>query len=300
MSCRSTRRLVADPFGGELVPRRRDHRSLGPWAIDMLNATASMAVAFRRLADRGFRPRGTLIYFGVADEEAGGSGAPSTCSTATGTPSAPTSCSPSSAAGRRWVRRAPADHRQRGREGPGLDASARRRHTRATARCRTAATMPSSPPPRSFVGLRAIAPAAPRRPLAGAVGSLDIPADLAQCSTRSAKRGRGDRLTRCRPRPGRPRLHTHDDLAERRPRRAEDEHDPRCRRPRGRHPHHSRRHDRHRPRRYVAEALGELAARLEISVLQHSESTLAPTTSCGTSSAGGSRWRTRAPRSSPG
>ena len=31
-----------------------------------------MAVAFRRLADEGFRPRGTLIYLGVADEEAGG------------------------------------------------------------------------------------------------------------------------------------------------------------------------------------------------------------------------------------
>ena len=46
----------------------------GRGAIDMLNATASMAVAFRRLATEGFRPRGTLIYFGVADEEAGGSG----------------------------------------------------------------------------------------------------------------------------------------------------------------------------------------------------------------------------------
>ena len=41
-------------------------------AIDMLNITASMAVAFRRLATEGFRPKGTLIYFGVADEEAGG------------------------------------------------------------------------------------------------------------------------------------------------------------------------------------------------------------------------------------
>jgi acetylornithine deacetylase/succinyl-diaminopimelate desuccinylase-like protein len=31
-----------------------------------------MAVAFRELANTGFRPKGTLIYFGVADEEAGG------------------------------------------------------------------------------------------------------------------------------------------------------------------------------------------------------------------------------------
>lgn len=37
----------------------------------MLNITASMAVAFRDLARSGFRPSGDLIYFGVADEEAG-------------------------------------------------------------------------------------------------------------------------------------------------------------------------------------------------------------------------------------
>ena len=62
-----------DPFGGELV--RSDDGTTEVWgrgAIDMLNSTAAMAVAFRRLAAEGFRPRGTLIYFGVADEEAGG------------------------------------------------------------------------------------------------------------------------------------------------------------------------------------------------------------------------------------
>jgi acetylornithine deacetylase/succinyl-diaminopimelate desuccinylase-like protein len=31
-----------------------------------------MAVAFRAVARSGWRPRGDLIYFGVADEEAGG------------------------------------------------------------------------------------------------------------------------------------------------------------------------------------------------------------------------------------
>ena len=36
----------------------------------MLNLTASQAVAFRRLADSGFTPEGTLIYLAVADEEA--------------------------------------------------------------------------------------------------------------------------------------------------------------------------------------------------------------------------------------
>ena len=62
-----------DPFGGELI--RADDGSTEVWgrgAIDMLNSTAAMAVAFRRLATEGFRPRGTLLYFGVADEEAGG------------------------------------------------------------------------------------------------------------------------------------------------------------------------------------------------------------------------------------
>jgi len=55
-----------DPFGGELV----DGMVWGRGAIDMLNLTATMAVAFRRLADAGFRPRGTLAYLAVADEEA--------------------------------------------------------------------------------------------------------------------------------------------------------------------------------------------------------------------------------------
>jgi acetylornithine deacetylase/succinyl-diaminopimelate desuccinylase-like protein len=57
-----------DPFGGELV----DGEVWGRGALDMLNLTSSMAVAMRRLADANWRPRGTLIYLGVADEEAGG------------------------------------------------------------------------------------------------------------------------------------------------------------------------------------------------------------------------------------
>jgi acetylornithine deacetylase/succinyl-diaminopimelate desuccinylase-like protein len=58
-----------DPFGGDLV----DDIVWGRGATDMLNLTATMAVAARRLAAAGFRPRGTLIYLAVADEEAGGS-----------------------------------------------------------------------------------------------------------------------------------------------------------------------------------------------------------------------------------
>jgi len=57
-----------DPHGGELV----DGVVWGRGAVDMLNLTSSMAVATRRLARSGWRPRGTLIYLAVADEEAGG------------------------------------------------------------------------------------------------------------------------------------------------------------------------------------------------------------------------------------
>ena len=59
-----------DPFGGELI----DGEVWGRGAVDMLNLTASMAVATKYLARSGWRPRGTLIYLGVADEEAGGDG----------------------------------------------------------------------------------------------------------------------------------------------------------------------------------------------------------------------------------
>jgi acetylornithine deacetylase/succinyl-diaminopimelate desuccinylase-like protein len=60
-----------DPFGGELI----DGEVWGRGAVDMLNLTSSMAVVFRRLAREAaagrFKPTGDLVYFGVADEEAG-------------------------------------------------------------------------------------------------------------------------------------------------------------------------------------------------------------------------------------
>lgn len=55
-----------DPFGGELI----DGEIWGRGAVDMLNLTSAMAVAVRYLADTDFRPRGDLLFFGVADEEA--------------------------------------------------------------------------------------------------------------------------------------------------------------------------------------------------------------------------------------
>jgi acetylornithine deacetylase/succinyl-diaminopimelate desuccinylase-like protein len=57
-----------DPFGGELV----DGEVWGRGALDMLNLTCSMAVAAREIATSGKRPRGTIVFCAVADEEAGG------------------------------------------------------------------------------------------------------------------------------------------------------------------------------------------------------------------------------------
>ncbi len=57
-----------DPFGGELV----NGEVWGRGAVDMLNLTASQAVALKTLARKGWRPRGALVYLACADEEAGG------------------------------------------------------------------------------------------------------------------------------------------------------------------------------------------------------------------------------------
>lgn len=57
-----------DPFGGEKI----GDEIWGRGAVDMLNVTASMAVAFRHIATSSTRYRGDIVYFGVADEEAGG------------------------------------------------------------------------------------------------------------------------------------------------------------------------------------------------------------------------------------
>ncbi len=57
-----------EPFGGEII----EDELWGRGALDMLNLTCSMAVAVRHLAISGARPKGTIIYCAVADEEAGG------------------------------------------------------------------------------------------------------------------------------------------------------------------------------------------------------------------------------------
>src|SRR5260370_6568763 len=61
-----------DPFGGEL----EDGIVWGRGAIDMLNLTATMAVATRRLARGAFRPRATPPSLALAAREAGGAHGP--------------------------------------------------------------------------------------------------------------------------------------------------------------------------------------------------------------------------------
>ena len=56
-----------DPFGGEVI----NNEVCGRGAVDMLNLTASMAVFTRAIARSGTRLKGDLVFFAVADEEAG-------------------------------------------------------------------------------------------------------------------------------------------------------------------------------------------------------------------------------------
>ncbi len=58
-----------DPFGGERI----DGIIWGRGAVDMLDQTAAMAAAFKRLRDRDIpRLPGDVLFFAVADEEAAG------------------------------------------------------------------------------------------------------------------------------------------------------------------------------------------------------------------------------------
>jgi len=61
-----------DPFGGELITTDGVAEVWGRGAVDMLNLTSSMLVAFREIVRSAKRYPGDIIYFAVADEEAGG------------------------------------------------------------------------------------------------------------------------------------------------------------------------------------------------------------------------------------
>lgn len=64
---------INDPFGGELISNADGVDEVwGRGAVDMLNLTSSMLVAFRDIVRSGVRYPGDIVYFAVADEEAGG------------------------------------------------------------------------------------------------------------------------------------------------------------------------------------------------------------------------------------
>ena len=62
-----------DPFAGERITSPDGVDEVwGRGAVDMLNLTSSMAVAFREIVQSGRRYPGDIVYFAVADEEHGG------------------------------------------------------------------------------------------------------------------------------------------------------------------------------------------------------------------------------------
>ena len=240
-----------DPFAGELVTAADGRAEVwGRGAIDMLNITSSMAVAFRRLADEGFRPRGTLIYFGVADEEAGGDwGARYMVEhhwDAVGADYVLTETGGWSQVGHDGVRRIAVSVAEKGislaapagprHAGPRLDALRLRQRPRDRGRGRA-----------SPGGLSA--GTAARRPLAGPRRGDGPARRRARRAHRPGPHRRRDRLARAGAGAHRPRLLAHDGVAERRARRSEDQHHPRRRRHRRRHPHAcpARRAPRSRP-----------------------------------------------------
>ena len=208
----------------------------------MLNLTASMAVAFRQLAREGFRPRGDLIYFAVADEESG------------------------SAHGARWM----ADHEadairadyvltengglhsgpgggalcrgQRGREGRGVATAARAGHARPRI-----GAVSQRQRAREGRGRRAAARGVPPAPRfhelwRERVETLGVDDELAAMLLDPAQI---DAVLAAMPSSGHggapPRVHAHHVLPERDSWPGEDERDPRLHRHRGRHPHAARR-----------------------------------------------------------
>ena len=228
-----------DPFGGELI----DGEVWGRGAIDMLNITSSMAVAFRRLATEGFRPKGTLIYFGVADEEAGGHwGAEYMIDEhwdAVGADYVLTETGGWSAVGRDGVRHVTVNVAEKGLAWRRLRVHGTPGH----------GSMPYGADNALITSAEIIRRLVAYRPQpnlddlwTARVASMDLPDDLRRRADRPGPHRRRAGLAADRVRPGRPRLHAHHDLAQRHPRRPEDEHDPRRHRHRRRHPHRARRH----------------------------------------------------------
>ena len=224
-----------DPFGGELI----DGEVWGRGAIDMLNLTASMAVAFRHLARRGFRPKGTLHLLrrrrrgGRRPLGRGVDARPRTGRHRRGL-RAHRDRAGWSSDDPRPARRSRSTSARRACCGAGCASAARP----GTARCRSVPTTRSSRRPRSCAASRRTSRAPQIIDLwENYVDAFDLTRRPAQGAPRPRHRPRGvPHASRPGHRPARARLHAHDVLAERRPWRPEDERDPRRRRSRHRHP----------------------------------------------------------------
>ena len=232
-----------DPFGGEVVTGPDGVAEVwGRGAIDMLNTTSSMAVVFRQLAVEGFRPRGTLVYFGVADEEAGGGwGAEYILDKhwdAAGADYVLTELGGWSRTGADGTRRIVVNVAEKGLAWMRLRVSGTPGHGSMPYRTDNA-LVTAAEVVRRLVAYR---PAPRLDDLWQAyVAGLDAPDDVRAMLNDPQRID--DAIATLDPagRALRPRLLAHDHLAQRRPRRAEDEHDPRRRRARRRHPHRPRR-----------------------------------------------------------
>ncbi len=207
----------------------------GRGAVDMLNLTASMAVATKQLAQSGFRPKGTLVYLAVADEEALGTyGADHLVAherdavaadyviTESGgipipSPDGPEAAGhrgreghrvvPAAGQGHRRPRLAAVPHRQRAGDGGGGRAPPRR-------------------VPSADGAARRVAP----------VHRVDgLPRRADRAAAAGGRLRRGVRVVAARHGPPVPRVHAHDDGADDRARRHQDQRHPRHRRPRARH-----------------------------------------------------------------
>ena len=192
-------------------------------------------------------------------------------------------------------RRHPPRHRQRRREGTRLAPPAGARARRATARCRSAPTTRWSRRPRSCAGWRRTDPAAQiddlwrgqvdaDGPARRGAGRAPDPTRIWTTPRHACRRAGGpDRATPARTRRSRPNV-VHGGQ--------KTNIDPRRRRHRRRHPHGAR-HDRATTSTaMLADALGDLAARVEVEPPPgvDADPSRPPATRCGT------RWR-RAPRS---
>ena len=129
------RRRAGEPRRVEPRPvRRRDRRRLrlGPRRGRHAQRDRDQAVAFRRLADSGFKPKGTLIV--PRGRRRGGArhvGRAAGSSSTSATPCTPTTCSPSRAASRSPTPDGPAPAGDGRREGHVLVEAHRARHARA-------------------------------------------------------------------------------------------------------------------------------------------------------------------------